>query len=111
MLVTFGISNLMLHFGVFVEDLRNVMTVVMRLCFYMSGIFYSISERVPEPYNKIMQQWNPAAFLIDCARQCLIYSGTPARKVLLVWGVVGLILSVLSIKVVYKYENSYVKVI
>ena len=111
MLVVFGISNLMLHFGVFVEDLRNVMTVVMRLCFYMSGIFYSISERVPEPYNKIMQQWNPAAFLIDCARQCLIYSGTPARKVLLVWGVVGLILSVLSIKVVYKYENSYVKVI
>ena len=111
MLVTFGVSNLMLHFGVFVEDLRNVMTVVMRLCFYMSGIFYSISERVPEPYNRIMQQLNPAAFLIDSARQSLIYSGTPARKVLLVWGVVGLILSVLSIKVVYKYENSYVKVI
>ena len=111
MLVVFGISNLMLHFGVFVEDLRNVMTVVMRLCFYMSGIFYSISERVPEPYNRIMLQLNPAAFLIDSARQSLIYSAAPGRKVLLLWGAAGLILSVHSIKLVYKYENSYVKVI
>lgn len=111
LIVTFGISNLMLHFGVFVEDLRNVMTVVMRLFFYMSGIFYSIIDRVPEPFNNLMQYVNPIAFLINSGRQCMIYCETPARKLLLLWGVVGLLLSVISIKLVYKYENSYVKVI
>lgn len=111
LVVTFGISNVMLHFGVFVEDLRNVMNVVMRLFFYMSGIFYSIADRVPEPYNSILMNVNPIAFLINGGRMSLIYNETPARKVLLLWGVAGLVLSVLSIRLVYKYENSYVKVI
>lgn len=111
LVVTFGISNLMLHFGVFVEDLRNVMTVVMRLFFYMSGIFYSIEDRVPAPYNDLLQYVNPIAFLINSGRHSMIYSETPARKMLLLWGAVGLLLSALSIRLVYKYENSYVKVI
>lgn len=111
LVVTFGLSNLMLHFGVFVEDLRNVMNVILRLCFYMSGIFYSISDRVPEPYNSIMLHVNPTAFLINSGRMCMIYNETPARKVLLLWGAIGVVLSIFSVKLVYKYENSYVKVI
>lgn len=111
LLVSFGIGNLMLHFGVFMEDLQNVMKVVMKLVFYMSGVFYSLSDRVPAPYNEIMMVFNPSAFLMSSARKCMIYGQTPDVKLLLIWGIAGMLLSAAALKVVYKYENSYVKVI
>lgn len=110
-LLTFGFSNIMLHFGVFVDDLQNVMTVVLRLIFYMSGIFYSISHTVPEPYQTILLKCNPVAFIMDSLRRCMLYSQMPGRKLIIIWGLIGLILSFISVKIVYKYENSYVKVI
>ncbi|MCI8813931.1 MAG: ABC transporter permease [Lachnospiraceae bacterium] len=111
LVITFGVSNLMLHFGVFVEDLRNVMTVVLKLMFYMSGIFYSITNRVPAPYNEWMMQLNPMAFLLTSARGCMLYNQAPSVKLLLFWGAFGLFVSFVSVKILYKYENSYVKVI
>ena len=53
-LVTFGISCILLHFGIFVEDLANVTSLTLRLVFYLSGIFYNLATRVPAPYNKLL---------------------------------------------------------
>ncbi len=111
LIVTFAIGNLMLHFGVFVEDLFNVMKVVLKLAFYMTGIFFSIENRVPAPYNELLLKLNPIAFLIDSGRECMLYGRTPDFRLLLAWGAGGVLLSVVALKVVYKYENSYVKVI
>ncbi|HIX59691.1 MAG TPA: ABC transporter permease [Candidatus Blautia gallistercoris] len=110
-ILTFGVSNIMMHFGVFVDDLFNVMTVLLRLTFYMSGIFYSISQTVPEPYQTILLKCNPMAFIMDSMRNCMLYSTTPEIWLILIWGAVGVLLTVIAIRVVYKYENSYVKVI
>jgi len=41
----------------------------------------------------------------------MIYDQTPARKFLLLWMVLSFILSAIGVKIIYKYENSYVKVI
>ena len=41
----------------------------------------------------------------------MIYAESPDLRLLLLWGVVGVILSVAALNIVYKYENSYVKVI
>ena len=109
-LMTFGIGCIVLHFGVFVDDLYNVMQVVLRLMFYMSGIFYSISTRLGEPYRSILLKCNPISMLIESGRMCMLYSQTPYRKLILFWGVVALLLSVIGVKTIYKYENSYVKV-
>ncbi len=111
LVVTFAISNLMLHFGVFVEDLYNVLKVLLKLMFYMTGIFYSVATRVPAPYNDLLLTLNPVAFLINCSRTCMLYGGTPDLRILLCWGAAGTLLSVIALKIVYKYENSYVKVI
>ena len=54
---------------------------------------------------------NPVAFAIDSARTCLLYSSSPDILTLTIWTVIGILLSVCSITVIYKYENSYVKVI
>ena len=44
-------------------------------------------------------------------RECLIYGQVPHRKLLLLWFVIGLIISILGVRKIYKSENSYVKVI
>ena len=51
--VTFGFSTIIMHFGVFVEDLLNVITVVLQLGFYLSGIFYSITPIVSKAAGEI----------------------------------------------------------
>lgn len=109
--VTFGISAFMLHFGVFVEDLFNVMNVVLKLIFYMSGIFYSITKNIKEPYLSILLKLNPVALAIDDMRSVMLYSSGPHLAALLIWLAVGIVLSFFGVYVIYKYENSYVKVI
>ncbi len=109
--VTFGISTIVMHFGVFVEDLQNVITVVLQLVFYLSGIFYSVEKRVPEPYGGLLLKINPLALIITDLRRVMLYGQDPHWVVLLAWFCICLVLSVVGIKMVYKYENSYVKVI
>ncbi len=109
-LLTFGCSCIILHFGVYVDDLFNVTQVVLRLIFYMSGIFYSIGDRVPEPYKTIMLTCNPVSMLIESGRRCLLYESVPYRKSILVWGVISVLLCVAGVHLIYKNENSYVKV-
>lgn len=109
-LLTFGCSCIILHFGVYVDDLFNVTQVVLRLIFYMSGIFYSIGDRVPEPYKTIMLTCNPVSMLIESGRRCLLYETVPYRKSILVWGVISVLLCVAGVHLIYKNENSYVKV-
>ncbi|MDD4719138.1 MAG: ABC transporter permease, partial [Bacilli bacterium] len=110
-LITFGFSSILLHFGVFVEDLTNIISITLKLVFYLSGIFFSISTRVPEPYNRILLNLNPIALIIDSFRKILLYNKFPNYSVLTIWLVVGIFFSVLGLKTIYKYENSYVKVI
>ena len=116
--VTFGISIIVMHFGVFVEDLLNVITVVLQMGFYLSGIFYSIESigtvvkgRVPEPYGTLLVKINPMALLITDLRRVLLYQQSPHWVMLIIWFFVGLLLSFIGTKIIYKFENSYVKVI
>lgn len=109
-LFTFGCSCFLMHYGVYVEDLSNVLNVAMRFVFYATGIFYNIETRIPHAgiwLNKI----NPVAFLITSMRQSLIYGSTPDWKLLLIWLAVSVILVLLGLRKIYKSENSYVKAI
>lgn len=110
-IITFGCSSIMLHFGVYVEDLANVINVVLRLIFYMSGIFYSIKDKLPEPYITILLKCNPVALIMDDMRECMLYCGMPHRRLLCVWILIGLAISAIGVRTIYKNENSYVKVI
>ena len=112
-LFTFGCSTIVAHFGVFVQDLSNVINIVLRLLFYITGIFYNVETRLAKfaPWNKVILHCNPLALLLTSARRCMIYDQTPVRKFLLLWMVLSFILSAIGVKIIYKYENSYVKVI
>ena len=93
------------------EDLSNVLNIVLRFLFYLTGVFWNIMDRLPAPYNSYVGRGNPIAFLLTASRDCLIYGRTPHRKLLLLWFVIGLIISILGVRKIYKNENSYVKVI
>lgn len=108
---TFGISTMVLHFGVFVEDLKNIISVLFKLIFYLSGIFYSLEKRVPAPYGTLMLRANPIAYLINEFRRVLLYNQWPDQCALLFWLASSLFLSYLGIRIIYKNENSYIKVI
>ena len=110
-LFTFGISCILLHFGVFVEDLKNVVKILLRFVFYATGIFYSIEKRFPAPFNEWMLKCNPMAYFMDGIRQALLYKSHPDLKWLLIWFLVSLGLCALGIYRIYKYENSYAKAI
>ena len=109
-IITFGLSCIMCHFGVFIDDLYNVMKIVLKLMFYLCGIFYVIDNRIPEPWNSLLLKANPISMLIQSARLSLIYSSAPYRKLMLIWGLVGVVLCWIGVRIIYKYENSYVKV-
>ncbi len=111
-ILTFAISTIVAHFGVFVEDLLNIITVVLQLGFYLSGIFYSIEKRVHNPLlQTLLVKCNPLSLIITDTRNILLYNSDPHYFALLAWFIVGIALSVLGIHIIYKYENSYVKVI
>ena len=101
-----------MHFGVFIEDLNNVINIAFKLLFYMTGIMYNIEKRIHVAWARdIMIYCNPIALLIHDMRKVLLYQTAPCWTGMAVWAVIGLILSALGVRQIYKNENSYVKVI
>ena len=109
-IITFGVSSIFMHFGVFIDDLVNLTAIGLKFMFYLSGIFYDIATKVPEPYNDILLCCNPIAFLITSFRNGLLYCQGVNVWVLAIWFVIGIVLSIIGIRTIYKYENTYVKV-
>jgi len=112
--ITFGFGMIFMHFGVFIEDLSNVVTVLLRLVFYMSGIFYSIDSRIGAKnplIAQLLQNGNPIALVITSLRDVMLYNQAPNVLALVIWFAVGILISALGIYTIYKYENSYTKVI
>lgn len=110
-IVVFGISLIVMHFGVYVEDLANVIKIGLKLVFYMTGVFYNINTRVPAPYNHILSTCNPVAFIMNSLRTVIIDGQNPDLLLCLIWLMIGLVLCFAGIKLIRKYENSYVKVV
>lgn len=109
-LFTFGCSCIVMNIGVYFSDLSNLITVGLRLVFYMSGIFYNIVKRVPEPFDKVLLSCNPLAGLIQSARNCVLYEAGPYYGILGVWFIISVLLCVFGVHLIAKNENNYVKV-
>ena len=113
-LVTFALSVNLMHFGVFIEDLGNVINIVMKLLLYLTGIFYSIETRLSPEHPviaKILLHANPMALLITDMRNVVLYDKAPHWPWLLIWTLISLLFSMIGIRTIYKNENTYVKVI
>lgn len=108
--VAFGMGTILLHFGVFVEDLANIVAIVFRMLFYFSGIFYDIGARIPKPFSTILLIFNPIAAIIHQFRKAFFYGTYPNYILLLIWFIIGIILSIIGVSLINKYEDSYAKI-
>ena len=110
-LLTFGASCILLHFGVFFEDLANIVNVSLRLLFYMSGIFYNPERQLEGMVRYCMIRLNPTCYIITELRNTVLYSQHPLIPWLLLWTVVGLVVSFIGVNLIYRHERRYVKTI
>lgn len=108
---TFAICTFLSHFGVFVEDLSNIINIILKFLFYFTGIFYSIQDKFPKQYASIVLRTYPVSKLITEARNVCIYGRVPNVAYLVILFIVSCIISVCGIMMIYRNENSYVKLI
>ena len=108
---TFGCCTFLLHFGVYIEDLSNIVNIVLRLLMYLTGIFFNIETRLDAPYNAYVLHLNPVAFFISSMRKVVLNNTTPSLEWMLLYLVIAVLISVLGIRLIYKEENNYVKAI
>lgn len=113
-MLSFGLMCFFMHFGVYITDLVNAIDIILKLLFYMTGIFFDISLRVGSSYPEValvLEKGNAMAFILTSARQGLLYGQTPDIICFAVWFAAALIIDILGIILVYKNENSYAKAI
>lgn len=110
-LFTFGVGSVMMHYGVFVNDLGYITGIVLQMLMYLTGVFYSVAKRIPEPFGPMLESFNPVASIISSLRTVLLYSGMPPVDMLGLWTFVSVVLIALGVFTIYSNENSYVKVI
>lgn len=110
-LFTFGIGTIMMHYGVYVNDLGYITGIVLQMMMYLTGTFYSISHSVPYPFGSMIEDFNPVAFFIAAMRDVLLYGRAPSLLLLGVWLLLSVILIALGAFTIYSNENAYVKVI
>lgn len=111
MLFTFGCCCILLHMGVFVDDMSNIITILLRFTFYLTGIFYNINTSIPKPYSTILLSCNPVALFVDSLRNCVLFKQSPDWRLMAIWLVISLVLATFGVSNIYKHENTYVKVI
>lgn len=110
-ILSFGIGLLLMHFGVTFNDLSNLTSIGMKMVFYVSGVFYNISQRLSGNLSAVLLVGNPIAFCMNELRTVLLYGQMPNLLVLLIWFIIGIGLCSLGVHVIHKNENSYAKVI
>lgn len=113
-ILSFGCGCILLNCGVYIDDLANVISIVLKFAFYLTGIFYNIETRLGGKYPAlahVVGEWNPMAYIIIGLRKAILYGQAPDLVVMLVWSVVAVLLCLFGIRLIYKNENNYVKVI
>ena len=109
--LTFALMTFLMHYGVYIRDLENVTTIVLRMVFYLTGIFFNIERRLPKHLVGVLMKGNPMALICSSMRKCILYGEVPDFKWLGIWFVISLIIAAFGVRKIYKNENSYVKVI
>lgn len=110
-LFVFGICLISMHFGVFVDDLTHAMRIALHVLFYLTGVFYNLKTILPEPWGTWVIRINPMAAIMYNLRNGLLYGQAPEAATVLVWFALSILLCYAGLKLSYRYENTYVKVI
>ncbi len=110
-LVTFGLSTVILHVGVYLDDVNDLLPILLRLWMYFTGIFYSIQDRIPGSFGHWLLRLNPLAFILDGLRQSLLFQVPILWPWYFLWLGISSLLCILGIGLLYRYGARYLKVV
>ncbi|MCR5046596.1 MAG: ABC transporter permease [Treponema sp.] len=110
-LLSFGAGMILLHFGVFIDDLAYAVGILLNMLMFLSGIFYNVMTTLPEPLNVLMMTFNPVALFVEVMRSALLSNTIANLPLLGLWTLVSLLLCYIGVHIVYRNENSYVKIV
>lgn len=110
-IISFGLGCILMHFGVYIQDLVNLTNIGLRFVYMLSGVFYNINSRLKGATKYLLLRVNPIAFLMSEFRKTMIYGKNPSFEGLIVWLIIGIILCIIGVRMIHKNENSYAKVI
>ena len=110
-LLSFGIGMIFMHYGVYVDDLSYASGILLQMLMFLSGIFYDVITSLPKPLNTMLLCLNPVAMFVDTMRNALLNGIVCNVPLVVLWTLIALLLGYMGIHIVYKNENSYVKVI
>jgi lipopolysaccharide transport system permease protein len=107
---TIGACLIVAVLGTYLSDLNNIIQFVIRICFYLSPILYSVQDTVPERLTMLYMLANPFAGLLESYKNVLIY-GTPPNEYALVGTAVGCVAFLLGLWYFSRSEYKLVKAI
>ena len=110
-LLTFGLSLLVMHVGVYFEDLANFIQPAFQLLFYASGVFYSLDRAWDVAGVKLVLHINPMSLVLNEARNALLYQLPCDWVAIGGWAAASLVLIVVSLAMIYRSENEYIKLV
>jgi len=107
LILIYAVSILLAAIVPLIPDVATLMDHVLRITFYMSGIFYSVRD-LPDSFQQFV--WlNPMAVLIDAQRQLLMYQTWPRWEPILLITGVSLILLWMGALLVWRLNQTYAK--
>lgn len=110
-LFCYGCGAVFMNLGVYISDLFDATKILLRMLMYLSGIFYTLEKRVPKPYGRWLQKYNPIAYFIHSVRNAVLYNKAPNLRWMGLWAIGTVLIIVVGIWSIQKHENDYVKVI
>lgn len=110
-LLSFGVGMIFMHYGVYVDDLAYAVGILLQMFMFLSGVFYDVITSLPKPLNVVMLCLNPISMFMDAMRVALLNNIVCNVPLVLLWTLISVLLSYMGIHIVYKNENSYVKVV
>ncbi len=90
-LFAMGLSWFLSSLGVFIRDTTQVTAVISTIVLFLSPVFYPVT-RLPEPYQTLIFL-NPLTFIIEEARDVLMWGNLPNVPGLLIYYVVSLLVA------------------
>jgi len=105
---TVGACLIVAVVGTYLSDLGNIIQFVIRICFYLSPVLYSIEETVPERLRTLYLLGNPFAGLLESYKNVLIL-GIPPTEYALVGTAVGCVAFLVGLWYFSRDEHKLVK--
>lgn len=100
-----GVGLLLASIIPFFPDLKTLIDYGIQLMFFLSGVFFEISQLPPDVQDYFLL--NPMAMLIDQGRQVLLYQATPDWILLAGIAIVSLFLAAIGSWLLARYDRDY----